>query len=68
VTSVLYVEVNPISIILNLGRGHIHSQWIAGYDPEYSHFSPGQIVRLRCSLRRSSTAAIVRQVRKKDKA
>jgi CelD/BcsL family acetyltransferase involved in cellulose biosynthesis len=41
VTSVLYAKDKPISMILNLRRGRILSQWIAGYDPEYSRFSPG---------------------------
>jgi len=41
VTSVLYADAKPISIILSLRRGRILSQWIAGYDPEYSGFSPG---------------------------
>jgi CelD/BcsL family acetyltransferase involved in cellulose biosynthesis len=41
VTSVLYAEAKPISIILSLRRGHVLSQWIAGYNPEYFRFSPG---------------------------
>jgi CelD/BcsL family acetyltransferase involved in cellulose biosynthesis len=42
-TSVLYAEAKPISISLNLRRGHILSQWIAGFDPEYFRFSPGTL-------------------------
>ena len=42
-TSVLYAEAKPISISLNLRRGHILSQWIAAFDPEYSRFSPGTL-------------------------
>ena len=42
-TSVLYADGKPISIGLNLRRGHILSQWIAGFDPEYSRFSPGTL-------------------------
>ena len=42
-TSVLYADGKPISISLNLRRGHILSQWIAGFDPEYSRFSPGTL-------------------------
>jgi hypothetical protein len=42
-TSVLYADAKPISISLNLRRGHIHSQWISGFDPEYSRFSPGTL-------------------------
>jgi CelD/BcsL family acetyltransferase involved in cellulose biosynthesis len=41
VTSVLYADAKPISIILSLRRGRIFSQWIASYDLEYSRFSPG---------------------------
>jgi CelD/BcsL family acetyltransferase involved in cellulose biosynthesis len=43
VTSVLYADARPISIILSLRRGRILSQWIASYDTEYSRFSPGTI-------------------------
>jgi CelD/BcsL family acetyltransferase involved in cellulose biosynthesis len=42
-TSVLYADGKPISISLNLRRGHTISQWIAGFDPEYSRFSPGTL-------------------------
>src|SRR6202007_2298754 len=42
-TSVLYADAKPISISLNLRRGRIHSQWISGFDPEYSRFSPGTL-------------------------
>lgn len=40
-TSVLYVAAKPVSIGLNLWRGPVLSQWIGGFDPEYSSFSPG---------------------------
>ena len=42
-TSVLYADAKPISISLNLRRGHILSQWISAFDPEYSRFSPGTL-------------------------
>jgi hypothetical protein len=42
-TSVLYAEARPISICLSLRRGHILSQWISAFDPEYSRFSPGTL-------------------------
>jgi len=42
-TSALYAGSKPISICLSLRRGHILSQWISAFDPEYSRFSPGTL-------------------------
>jgi CelD/BcsL family acetyltransferase involved in cellulose biosynthesis len=42
-TSALYAEARPISICLSLRRGHILSQWISAFDPEFSRFSPGTL-------------------------